>query len=117
MRPPRYRFPDEVRSTTRAIASRMVQDGVVARTPEELDTWISRAPDVAASLENGGYGTAFTSDDLFPLLQVFVAQTRGSAPGVEARPRFSRRHWLLGLLAVVVVTILVLVAVTTNARR
>ncbi len=115
MRPPRYRFPDQVRSTTRTIASRMVRDGTVARTPEQLETWISQTPDVGESLESGGYNTLFTSDDLFPLLQVFVAQAGGPAPQAAAPPRASTRRWLLvGLLAVVVI-VLVLLAVATGA--
>lgn len=115
MRPPRYRFPDVVRSTTRTIASRMVQEGTVARTPEELDTWISQEPDVRAALESGGYGTEFTSHDLFPLLQVFVAQAEGPAPEVHARPRFFRSRWLLLGLVAAVVIILVLLVVAMNA--
>lgn len=108
MRAPRYRFPDQVRSTTRTIATRMVQEGTVAETPEQLDAWISQAPDARQALEAGGYGTAFSSDDLFPLLQVFVAQVRGPAPGADAAGDSSRRRWVVGLTVVVV---LLLVAV------
>jgi hypothetical protein len=116
MRPPRYRFPDEVRSTTRAMASRMVHDGTIAQTAEQLDTWISQRPDVRESLESGGYGTAFTADDVFPLLQVFVAQAGGAVPEVDAPPRSSPNRWLLlGALAVVGVIVLVLLALATDA--
>jgi hypothetical protein len=97
MRAPRYRFPNEVRETTRTIASRMVQDGTVAQTPEQLDAWISKEPEVREPLQRGGYGTSFTSHDLFPLLQVFVAQAGGPAPRVEEPPPSSRRGWLVGL--------------------
>lgn len=115
MRPPRYRFPDEVRSTTRAMASRMVHDGTVVRTPEQLDTWISQRPDVRESLESGGYGTEFTSDDLFPLLQVFIVQAGGAAPEADAPPRSSPGRWLLlGLLAAAGVIALVLLALATD---
>jgi ferric-dicitrate binding protein FerR (iron transport regulator) len=116
MRPPRYRFPNDVRETARAMASRMVQDGTIARTPEQLDTWISQAPDVRESLESGGYGAEFTSDDLLPLLQVFVAQAGGPPPEAPAPPPSSRRRWLLPLLAsVAVAVVLVLLLVATGA--
>jgi hypothetical protein len=65
MRPPRYHFPDEVRSATREMAARSVRAGTVARTPEELDAWIQQAPDVREPLERGGYTTEFTASDLF----------------------------------------------------
>ncbi|HEV2147718.1 MAG TPA: hypothetical protein VGR37_09980 [Longimicrobiaceae bacterium] len=114
MRAPRYRFPDEVRSTTRAMASRMVQEGTIARTPEELDAWISERPDVREPLEKGGYGTAFTSHDLFPLLHVFVLRAGGPAPEVVPPRRPSQKWWLLGLLLVLLV-VLLLVAVSAVA--
>ena len=41
MRPPRYHFPDEVRSATREMAARSVRAGTVARTPDELDAWLA----------------------------------------------------------------------------
>jgi uncharacterized damage-inducible protein DinB len=44
MREPRYRFPDHVRDTTRTIATRMVREDAVARTPEELEAWIAEEP-------------------------------------------------------------------------
>jgi hypothetical protein len=111
MRPPRYRFPDEVRSTTRGIASRMIEEGRIAQGPEELHAWISQTPDVEASLRRGGYGTAFTAEDLFPLLQAFVARARGPAPeGDDLPARSSRRNWLVAgvLLLVLVIVLLVL---------
>jgi hypothetical protein len=106
MRPPRYRFPDEVRSATRTMASRMVRDGTVADTPEQLDDWISREPEFREPLLRGGYGTEFTSDDLFPLLQVFVARAGGSVPSGPAAPRASQRFWLVGLVLVLVAALL-----------
>lgn len=106
MRAPRYRFPNEVRSTTRIIASRMARDAAVARTPEQLDAWISENPDVKQSLEKGGYNTAFTSHDLFPLLQVFVAQAAPESQGAE-RPRAAAQlrprggfWWIVGVIVV-----------------
>lgn len=96
MRGPRYRFPNEVRSTARAIASRMVQDDRIVETPEQLEEWISREGDVRKPLEAGGYGTEFTAHDLFPLLQVFITQAEGPAPVVGPAARKSPR-WLLGM--------------------
>jgi hypothetical protein len=106
MRPPRYMFPNEVRDTTRAAAARMVRDGDIARTPEDLDAWIAREPEARASLENGGYGREFTAHDLFPLLQVMVTQAGGPAPEPDAPPRSSRPPWLVGLVVVVLVLVL-----------
>jgi hypothetical protein len=111
MRPPRYRFPHEVRETTRAMASRMVREGTIARTPEELDAWISRTPEARQSLESGGFGSEFTSHDLLPLLEVFVVQAGGSAPKPEAAPRPSRRPWLVGALVLLLVFLVLAVAI------
>ena len=111
MRPPRYRFPNEVRETTRTIASRMVGGGDIARTPQELEAWISGAPDVRESLERGGYGREFTADDLFPLLEVFVVKAGGPAPAPDAPPRSSRRAWQVALAAVLLVVVLVVVVI------
>ena len=78
MRAPRYRFPDRVRTVTRNIAARMVQDGSVAQTPEDLEAWIARTPAAREALETGGYGTRFTARDLFPLLQAAVADAESA---------------------------------------
>lgn len=126
MRAPRYRFPDEVRSTTRAMASRMVEDGTIPQTPEQLETWISQTPDVSESLEKSGYNTAFTAHDLFPLLQAMtaraggsppetVAKAAGSAPKILAPSRSSSSRWLVVLLLVLVVAV-ALLAVAMSAR-
>jgi hypothetical protein len=104
MRAPRYRFPDEVRSTTRSIASRVVREGTVPGTPDELDAWIARAPEVRESLEQGGYGTRFTSADLFPLFEAGVVQAGGSVPRpVEEAPPPTKRGWAKGVAVVLVV--------------
>lgn len=114
MRPPRYRFPNHVRETTRTIAARMVGDGGIATTAQDLDAWIARTPDVRQSLESGGYGAEFTADDLFPLLEVFVVQAGGPAPAPAAPPRSSRRALYVALGAVLLV--LVVVAVVMAMR-
>jgi hypothetical protein len=107
MRPPRFRFPNEVRETTRTIATRMVGDGAIAHTPQELEAWIAGAPDVREPLEHGGYGREFTADDLFPLLQVFVVQAGGPAPAPDTPPRASGRAWRVGLIVAVLVVLLI----------
>lgn len=110
MRPPRYRFPDEVRTATRMMASRMVRDGTVPETPEALEGWIAGAPlDIREPLDRGGYGEAFSADDLFPLLQVFVGQAGGPAAEAEAAPRSSVRPWLVALGVLIVAAILVMI--------
>jgi hypothetical protein len=111
MRPPRFRFPEEVRSATRVMASRMVQEGSVAQTPAELEAWIARDADVREPLVHGGYGEAFTAEDLFPLLQASVQKAGGPAPAAAAAPRHAGRRWPVGLLIALVVAVLLLVAV------
>ena len=106
MREPRYRFPDEVRTTTRAMASRMVQEGTIVQTPEQLATWMSERVAERESLERGGYSTAFTAPDLFPLLEVFVEQAGGPPP--PADPPSARTN--PGAWAALVVVILLVVA-------
>ena len=107
MRPPRHRFSDGVRSATREAAARMVADGTVPATAEELDAWIGAAPAIRDAMVRGGYGAAFGAADLLPLLHVFVEQAGGSvpfvlAPGeVEPAPP-ARSRLLLAVVAVVV---------------
>lgn len=108
MRAPRYRFPDEVRSTTRTIATRMIQEGTIARSPEDLDHWLANEPEVEASLRRGGFGAEFTSRDLFPLLDVFIVQAGGSPPAADPLPRSSRRWWLAALGLALLAAMLVL---------
>jgi len=110
MRPPRYRFPDQVRSTTRSIASRMVRDGSVAQTPEDLEAWIAERAEVRTALETGGYGTQFTAHDLLPLLHVFIGQEGGSVPtaaAAEAPSPPSSRRWWVGALILLVIAVLI----------
>lgn len=102
MRPPRYHFPDEVRSATREMAARTVSDGTVAGTPHELDAWILQAPDVREPLEHGGYAVEFTAIDLFPLYEVMVKKAGGAVPRATAAAPV-RNWWSLGLIAAVMV--------------
>jgi hypothetical protein len=108
MRPPRYHFPDEVRSATREMAAQTVRAGTVARTPEELDAWILQAPDVREPLEHGGYTTEFTATDLFPLYEVMVEKAGGPAPRAAAAAASGTR-WSVGKLAAVAIAIAVIV--------
>ena len=109
MRPPRYHFPDEVRTATREMAARSVRDGTVARTPEELDAWIAQAPDLREPLEHGGYTTEFTATDLYPLYEVMVQRAGGPAPATAAAAP-SRTRWSTGIVAAIALAIAVAVA-------
>jgi hypothetical protein len=109
MRDPRYRFSDDVRATTRAIALRMIHAGAVAASPEELDAWIARTDDVRERLTNGGYGSAFAADDLFPLFQGSVARATAATPS-RSGAGFAKWLWLGLIVVVVAIVIGVLVA-------
>jgi hypothetical protein len=109
MRPPRYHFPDEVRSATREMAAQTVQAGTVARTPEELDAWIQQAPDVREPLERGGYTTHFNASDLFPLYEVMVQKAGGQVPRAAAAAP-SRTRPSMGMVAAVALAIAAVVA-------
>ena len=111
MRDPRYRFSDEVRAATRAVALRMMHAGTVAASPEALGAWIARTDDLRETLTNGGYGSAFTADDLFPLFQGYVAKATTAAP---ARSGAGPAKWLwIGLIVVVIAVVVgVIVAVS-----
>jgi hypothetical protein len=111
MRPPRHRFSDEVRSTTRFMASEMVRDGTIARTPEELEAWIERYPAAREPLVRDGYGTAFTAEDLLPLLEAMVVKAGGSPPEATAPLRTSRTPWLIVFAAAVLAALLLFVVV------
>ncbi|HEX6094913.1 MAG TPA: hypothetical protein VF432_01210 [Thermoanaerobaculia bacterium] len=102
-----------MRTTTRAIALRMIHAGAVAASPEELDAWIARTDDLRERLTNGGYGSAFAAGDLFPLFQSFVARAKAAAPA--ATPSRSgagpaRWLWIAVILAVVVIVAVLAVA-------
>ena len=105
MRAPRHRFSDDVRSITRSMAGTMLEEGSVSQSPEELDEWIAERPGVKVALEKGGYTTAFSSHDLFPLLRAMT--DRAAAPSSEpSRLRTASRPALLAggalILAVVI---------------
>lgn len=108
MRAARYRFSDDVRATTRAIALRMIHAGAVADSPEALGAYIARTDDVRETLTNGGYGSAFTAEDLFPLYEGFVAKAGAAVPSpAPARPA----KWLwIGLIVVLAIVVAIAVA-------
>lgn len=105
MRPPRYRFPDQVRSTARSIAARMADEGSVAGTAEELDAWIAARPEARDALVDGGYGRDFDSADLLPLVSVLAAGA-SVQPAPAAHAGTPRRWWVGVLIAAVVAAVL-----------
>ncbi len=117
MRPPRYRFPDEVRNTTRAMASRMVEEGSVVATDDELEGWIAERPEYREPLERGGYGEKFGADDLLPLLHVFVGAAGGAPPrpAGEAPANASRGRWITVAVVVAALAILLLLLLSNGA--
>jgi hypothetical protein len=90
----------------------MVREGTIAQTPEQLDAWLAGAPEVKESLQRGGYDTAFTSADLFPLLQVFVVQASGPPLESPEPPAAEPRPGWMKVLAVVLVFGVIAIAVT-----
>ena len=111
MRDPRYRFSDDVRATTRAIALRMVHARDVASSPEALGAWIARTDDVRERLTAGGYGSEFGAGDLFPLFHGFVVKATTPAPSEGVRTPTNPWVWIaLTLLGIAVVVALALSA-------
>jgi hypothetical protein len=107
MRDPRYRFSDDVRSVTRAIALRMIHAGEVASSPQALEAWIGRTDDLRERLTNGGYGTDFDAADLFPLFQGFVVKATTPA-AVPSRSGVVSAKWVwVGVIFVVIVLVVV----------
>jgi hypothetical protein len=86
----------------------MIHAGDVAASPEALDAWINRTDDLRGRLTNGGYGTAFTADDLFPLFQSFVAKAMASTPP-RSEGGFAKWLWI-GLIVFVAIVVGVIVA-------
>lgn len=110
MRDPRYRFTDGVRASTRAIALRMLHSGEVAESPQQLSEWITRTEDLRESLVKAGYGSAFTSDDLFPLFQSYLA--KASRPAASPAGDGPSRWLWIGVIIAVIVAAITLVAIT-----
>jgi hypothetical protein len=115
VRNPRYRFSDDVRATTRAIALRMVHAGDVASSPEALGAWIERTADIRERLTAGGYGSEFRVDDLFPLFQGFVAKAT-TPPRSEAVRRSGTRRWLWVASILVAIAVVVALALSGASR-
>jgi hypothetical protein len=115
MRPPRYQFPEEVRTATRSTASRMIASGDVAQSPEELAAWIDASPDVEATLREGGYGTEFNAEDLYPLLQAMLAHQGVREPAAAAPERKPQLLWIGG--AILLLLLIVLVVFLTGGAR
>jgi hypothetical protein len=111
MRPPRYQFPEEVRSATRRMASVMVRDGSIARTPEELEGWIAQSQEVREPLIRGGYGTEFTAEDLYPLLEAMVTKAGGPPPAAAVPPAGRGRPWMVIAAVAVAAAVLLFVLV------
>lgn len=114
MRAPRYRFPEEVRTTTRAMASRMVTESTVVETPAELETWLVANPRDKQSLEKGGFESEFSAADLLPLLQVMIQNAGGPPPRptIDPHPPASKSAWpviLVALLIFIVTAVAVLI--------
>lgn len=107
MRDPRFRFTDEVRTATRAIAARMIHTDTVATSPEALDGWIARTDDLRAMLTNSGYGSAFDAEDLFPLFESYVAKAK---PATPSRSGAGRSKWLwIGLIVIAAAVIIAVI--------
>lgn len=102
MRAPRYQFPEQVRSTTREMAARMIRDEEIVETPEQLEAWIALHPEAKKSLEGGGYGSQFSAQDLFPLLQARLPPVAPPEPERPARRAPSKAMLVAGVLAVLV---------------
>jgi len=113
MRDPRYRFTDDVRASTRAIALRMLHSGKVAESAVQLSEWIARTEDLRESLVKAGYGSSFTSDDLFPLFQSYLV--KASRPAASPARHGSSRWLWIGVLIAVIVAAITFVAFTGPA--
>lgn len=110
MRDPRYRFSDDVRSVTRAIALRMIHAGAVAETADALRIWIEQTEDLRERLVRGGYGSAFDADDLFPLFESYVSKAKASARKVPPK-RFPPALWIALALAAAATAAIVIVMI------
>lgn len=109
MRAPRYRIPDEVREATRAMAIRMVREDRMARGPADLDAWLTANPEMHATTQRGGYGTDFSAEDLYPLLQVMMADAGGKPPVAHAPASRSNPRGLVVGMALLLLILLIAV--------
>ena len=109
MRAPRYRFPDEVRDATRTTAIRMVRENRMARGPADLDAWLTANPELHATMQSGGYGTAFSADDLYPLLQVMMTNAGGQAPVASAPQRSTSRGMMVGMALLLLILLIAMI--------
>jgi hypothetical protein len=110
MREERYRFSDDVRATTRAIALRMIHAEDVADSPEALEAWIAGTDDIRERLTKGGFGSAFTVEDLFPLFQGSV----GRETSARAEPESKRPVWIWIVAAAGALTFLIGILIATG---
>ncbi|HVG23852.1 MAG TPA: hypothetical protein VND45_06840 [Thermoanaerobaculia bacterium] len=115
MRDPRYRFSDDVRVTTRAIALRMVHAGTVVTTAEQLEASIASTDDIRERLAGGGYGRDFTAADLFPLFESYVAKASAAKasspkfPPAAKAPHSMKWLWIAAIAVVAAMAIAVIV--------
>ena len=96
----------------------MIHSGEVAESPQHLAEWIGRTEDLRESLVKAGYGSAFTSDDLFPLFQSYVtkASRPAASPAEDGSPRWlwkdGSSRWLwIGVIITVVVAVIAFVVI------
>ena len=108
MRPPRYRFPDEVRTTTRAMATRMVTESTVVETPADLEAWLVANPRDKQSLEKGGFESEFNAADLLPLLHVMIQNAGGPPPRptIDPPPPAAKSFWPVIAVALLIVIVI-----------
>jgi len=85
----------------------MIREESVARSPEQLEAWIAERPEVREPLVEGGYGTAFTAEDLYPLLAAFLGAAAGPPPEAPRVSRTASKWFIWGLIALLVVAVLV----------
>ncbi|HEX6158563.1 MAG TPA: hypothetical protein VF111_00255 [Thermoanaerobaculia bacterium] len=112
MRPPRHRFSNDVRATTRAIGSQLASAGAdPVDSAAQLDAWIARNDDIRERLTRHGYGTAFTAEDLFPLFEAHALKASPTASRRAPTPSPRAATWRrVVILAAVVIAILIAVA-------
>lgn len=94
------------------MAAQMVREDRVARGPPDLDAWLTSNPELHVTMQRGGYGTEFSADDLYPLLQVMMTNAAGQAPVASAPQRSTPRGMIVGMaLLLLILLIAMIVAV------